>query len=197
MAEFLELYEKIKKIEFTNGEGIVELFDNSKKNISIVEVEKMISVVKQPMSESEIVLGFVFKGISGLMVEDSKRDLYIANIRVKQSNLIYSQAETLGVVFNGIIERSERIANLLAKLNLLFRESIKVTIEIIKNKGNSYKQYDSEDRKKLMNCMNLAFTIKQILDAPILDDNYEIAEESKKALCLGEEYLQKISEMTY
>lgn len=195
MAEFLEVYEMIKKIEFQPGEGIIELYDNNKRMISVGEVRQMVNVVKQPMSDSELAVGLLFKGLGGMMVEDSKRNLAVANSRVSQANVMYSQAETLSETLNAIIERAERMADILAKVNLLFRKSIKVTGQIIETNGVEHKKYNSDDRKKLMNCMNLASAVKQILDAPLLDQNCAITEEAQKALQVGDQYLQRMSEM--
>ncbi len=195
MAEFLEVYERVKKIEFQSGEGIIELYGNNNRMVSVGEVRQMVNLVKQPMSDSELAVGLLFKGLGRMMVEDSKRDLAVANSRVRQANVMYSQAETLSVALNAVIERAEHMADILAKVNLLFRRSIKATYHIIETNGMDHKKYNGDDRKKLMNCMNLASAIKQILDAPLLDQNCEITDEAQKALQVGNQYLQKMSEM--
>ena len=195
MAEFLDVYEKVKKIDFQPGEGIVELYDNNKRLVPVEEVRQMVNIVKQPMSDGEMAVGLLFKGLSGMMIECSKRDLAVASSRVKQANVMYSQAETLGVALNAIVERAERMADVLAKINLLFRKSIKATCEIIEINGMNHKKYGSDDWKKLMNCMNLASAVKQILDAPLLDQNCEITEAAQTALQVGDQYLQKLSKM--
>ena len=63
------------------------------------------------------------------MVDDSKRKLAMANSEMKLSNVVYSQAETFVVALEAIVERGNRLAKLLAKMNLLFSRSIKTSSE--------------------------------------------------------------------
>ena len=59
MAEFLEVYERVKKIEFQSGEGIIELYGNNNRMVSVGEVRQMVNLVKQPMSDSELAVGLL------------------------------------------------------------------------------------------------------------------------------------------
>ena len=46
-----------------------------------------------------------------------------------------------------------------------------------------------------MGCMNLASTIKKIIDAKIVDENGEIIEKSIEVINLGEEYLKRVNSL--
>ena len=195
MVDFLDVYEKIIKINFTPGDGILELSKNIISPVKIAQIQNMTTTALSPMTDKEILVTYLLKGIGGVMVDDSKRTLAMASSQMKISSVVYSQAETVAVVLDAIIERSNRIAILLAKMDLLFFKSIKASIVIIEKKGAYRKNYHTGDRKTLMTCINLADAIKKVLDVPLMDGNGEITQESLSVLLNGSEYLQKLEQM--
>ena len=70
-----------------------------------------------------------------MMVRDSERNLSAANNKLNLANVIHSQAETICVVYDAIIERSLKISDILARMNMLFRKSIKETNRVIEQNG--------------------------------------------------------------
>jgi hypothetical protein len=192
MPDFLDIYEKIMKINFVPGDGILELDKNIMAPAEISQIRGMTVTAISPMTDKELVISYLLKGLGGAMVDDSKRNLAMASSQMKVSNVIYSQAETYAVASDAIIERSNRIATLLARMDLLFFKSIQTSNEVIIKNGFSRKKYTSDDRKVLMTCINLADAIKKILDAPLIDENGKITQESFEALQVGNEYLQEL-----
>jgi len=211
MKDFLELYERIIKINFIAGDGIAELSNNILAPVNITQIQYMTVTAISPMSEKELINTFLVEGLKGWMiagpigatanalggtfVKDSERNLSKANSQVKISNVIYSQAETMALALDAITERSKKLADLLAKMNLLFVRSIKTSTEVIDKNGFERLNYEVNDRKVLMTCINLADAIKKILDTPLLDKNGEITQESLTALQIGSEYLYKLQQL--
>lgn len=192
MADFIEVYDRIIKINFKPGNGILELSKNIFVPVKISQIRNMTTTALSPMTDKEIAISYLLKGIGGAMVDDSKRTLAMANSQMKTSNVVYSQAETLAVALDAIVERSNKIATLLAKMDLLFSRSIKTSIDIIRKNGTYRNNYNLDERKTLMTCINFADAIKKVIDTPLLDENGEIAQESLIALQTGNDYLEKL-----
>ncbi len=192
MNDFLELYEKIIKINFVPGDGILELENSVLAPSRLSEIRNVTNTAISPMTDKEIVRSFLLKGIGGAMIDDSKRTLEMASNQLKASNVAYSQAETAAVIFNGIIERSNKFATLLSKMDLFFSRSIKTSSEIIEKNGKDRSGYNIRDRETLMTCINFADAIKKVIDAPLLNESGEIAEASIAAIQTGNAYLDKL-----
>jgi hypothetical protein len=87
------------------------------------------------------------------------------------------------------------MTDVLTRLNILFTKSIKYTNEIIDKNGLDKNNYSPEERKSLGTCINLAGTVKTILDVPIIDENNELTEKSMIAVLMGEQSLLEIGQV--
>ena len=211
IKDFLQLYENIIKINFTSSEGVIELSKSMLSPANIEEMRYMTVVAISPMSEKELTYTFLVEGLKGwffagpigasasafggAMVKDSERNLSKANSQLKISDVLYSQAETTVVILDMITERSKRIADLLAKMNLLFLRSIKSSSEVIAKNGFDRLSYNVDDRMILMTCINLADAVKKIIDTPLLDKNGELTQASLDTLEIGNEYMKKLEQL--
>ncbi|WP_414698312.1 hypothetical protein [Peptacetobacter sp. AB845] len=195
IKEFLEIYDKIIKINFIESDEIKKLNQSSLALQNISELKCSVSNAALPLSDKEIILKFALTGVGGLMIADSKRNLSIANSQMKISRVIEEQAQSISVILDYITDISGKIASLLSKLNILFNKSIKESKILINEKGINRKNYNKEDRDILMTCINIADAIKKIIDAPIIDENGEIKEETLKIISIGNEYLEKINNL--
>ena len=115
-------------------------------------------------------------------------------MRKRQANTIAAQSENEEVILKGIYEQAEAFSDLLAKLNLLFIKSLQVTEEIITRNGNNRTDYNEDDYKALMTCINLAKAVKTVVDAPLFEENGEISQAVQEAMLIGQKYLNAISE---
>ena len=193
MKDFLDTYEKIKKINFTDGEGIKELMNSQFSLTEYVETEKMVNVASVKMTTGQTIAAMIIKGgVSGVISKESEINLNLANIRKKQSYVVESQMESVYTLLDYLYQRCERMTDILTKLNMLFIKSIKATKLLIEERGLNKSNYTRDDKEKLMNCINFASVIKQILDAKILDSNGDITQQSMEVINMGNEYLQKI-----
>ena len=199
MKDFLSVYEKVMKINFKDSQGISELNKNLMTFDNIQSIKTMTEISVRPMNTLELVSTFLGSGggvgLGHAMVEDSKRNLSVANKQLKAAEIVYLQAENLSKIIDILIERSENISTILAKLNRLFIKSINFTNNIISNNGFDRENYTLDDRKALMTCMNIAYTIKKIIDTPLIDKEGELAKETLNAIEIGNKFLSKMEEL--
>lgn len=199
MKDFLSVYEKVMKINFKDSQGISELNKNLMTFDNIKSIKTMTEISVRPMNTLELVSTFLGSGggvgLGHAMVEDSKRNLSVANKQLKAAEIVYLQAENLSKIIDILIERSENISTILAKLNRLFIKSINFTNNIISNNGFDRENYTLDDRKALMTCMNIAYTIKKIIDTPLIDKEGELAKETLNAIEIGNKFLSEMEEL--
>lgn len=192
MNRFIAVYDQIRKIDFRPGEGILELYTNALSVKQVEELEVMTATSMNPMSEKELAIKFLFTGVGGMILADSKRNAEIANSQKRIANTLYSQSETLVIAVDAIGKRAEQMSSLLARFSMLFGECIESTEQIIQRNGTSRNHYSNADRETLMTCINLAQAIKAILDVPVLNADGSVTEASLTALEEGEHRLQEL-----
>lgn len=119
----------------------------------------------------------------------------MATARMRTANVAYSEAEALGISLDTVADRCNKIADLLSKLNVLFVKSISNSLEIIEKNGYERSRYNEYERKSLMACINIASTVKQIIDEPVIDKNGELAVETVKVLEIGNRFIQEVESL--
>jgi hypothetical protein len=199
MKKFLGVYEQLKKINFVVTDGIAEL--SNLPSTLTEELSGQILYVSTHMTEKELISTFVFNsliwgvagGISTSIKKDSQRKLDMAQARAKQARAIAEQTTTIGLAYEAVFERANRITDVLTKLNLLFLKSLSNTQDIIEKNGTDKNNYSLQERESLAICINLAKAVKSIIDTPLLDESGKITIQSLKAIENGQNYLQKIN----
>ena len=194
IKNFIDLYSQIIKVNFKEGEGIKEL-SKSQFSLSVVQdIKRMINVASENLDTKQTVMTMVTKwGITGVISKEAEIDVATAQMRKKQANVIKSQLKIEYTALDAIYQRADRITNVLTKLNILFLKSIVNTKNIIEKNGMDRRNYSKHERESIQLCMNLASTIKIILDTPLLDDDGKIMEQTLNAIEIGESYLEKIN----
>ena len=200
MDSFLHLYEKIMKINFTETEGIIELkiFTPEIRKEIYTDINTARSTAPMPVITKNVVVGLLLGGLTGAItssiVDDSQRNLDEARIRARQAEAVALQAQTISLSYQGITERVKRITDVLTKLNILFVKVIRYSNELIDKNGIDKSRYSFSDRQSLAVCINLAKAIKDLLDAPIIDQNSEVSQKSLEAVQKGEQCLQAVND---
>ena len=192
LLPFVELFDTIRRIEFAPGEGIVELLGDQITVEDAVAIRTMAISSMKPMSDNEVAVKFLFSGITGVMVADSKRRLSIANSQMQIAETTNLQAEEMAIAMNAIGEHAELISDLLARFSFLLGKTLNEMKKIIDCNGMDRSLYTKEDREVIMACVNIAGAVKAVLDAPILDGTGSISQESQKALREGTQRLEKL-----
>lgn len=203
MYQFLDVYEKIIKIDFQESDEIKKLNEITLIPDEVTHIKTIVQTGVKPMSDSEITHTLLkgtllFGGIAAIgytMAEESKRNLKAANAQLRMAEVAYSEAEALGASLDTVVDRCNAIADLLARLNILFMKSINHTLSIIDKNGYSRSAYTTNDRKALMTCINIASTIKKIIDEPVITPNGELAVETAKTLEIGNNFIKQVEQL--
>lgn len=225
MTKFLTLYKQIIKINFLPGDGIKELTALTLPQVEVQSLQNMHVLAGRQLSDQELVKDFLVSGVTGVavvgagnfltgaalgpigvavgvagalggsFVEDSRRNLSNAGKQLKASNVVYAQAENLGTILDLITERCTRLAALLAKMNVLFQESINYTAQIVTKNGTNRQAYSETDRIAIKTCINWADAVKKLLDVPMFDQEGLLTEETEKALAIGAQFVKQVQKL--
>ncbi len=201
MDSFLKLYERIIEINFTEGDGIKELegFFPSLIEETYMQISTAGKISDKSVITKNFVAGYLMGGLMGAMVgslvDDAQYKLDTARIVAKQAEATAIYEDTISLSCQAITERVKRMTEVLTKLNFFFDKSIRHTNEVIDKNGAVKNNYSKEERKGLAICINLAGAVKNVLDAPIIDENGEITKKSMEAIVNGEKNLEKINNL--
>lgn len=191
---FVDTYGHIQKINIQHKDRKFDLVEFSDAD-KLYMLQTVDIITKKDFTSKELIVGTMFKGISGMIVEDSKRNLSAARSQLSASNVIYSQAQSLAEVYDAIIGRADRISKLLVSMNSLFLGVISETQKIIDANGIDVRKYSEKEKSTIVLCVNFAIAITKILDIPVFDENGELAYAAIEMIQTGEDYLSKINEL--
>ncbi|KYN78947.1 hypothetical protein A0J52_06600 [Clostridium sporogenes] len=193
VPKFIDVYSKIQKIELENKTEINEIaIRDTVRKLAVLDA---LSVsVKKDFSDKELVCGLITKGFCKMMEINSERYLSAANSQMRAANVIYSQSESIGAVYDAIVSRADRISNLLMSMNALFIRSINETAFTIEKNGLNVRNYSDYDKGVLMTCVNIAAAMSDIIDVPVVDEKGQICESAMEMITTGEKYLEKMNQ---
>jgi hypothetical protein len=194
MEKFLALYEKIMKINWTNGEGILEL-ETKNELLNDSQFHYSVALARNELSKTEMICRYVVSPLFVDGIMDAKEDLALAKRTKRYADVEYEQALLIVTALDGFIERANLLTDVITKLNVFMTASLNVTEEMILQKGGNHTNYSSDDKKKLMACVNIAVALKQLLDVPVLDEDSELTKESMEAIKMGNMLCEKLKMM--
>lgn len=194
IPKFIDVYGKIQTIELEKKTSVNEIVvRNTIKKLAVLDA---ISIsIKKDFTDKELVCGLITKGLGKLMEMDSERFLSAANNTMRAANVAYSQSESIGAVYDAIVMRADRIANLLMGMNALFLRSINETANTIEKNGLDVKSYSEYDKSVLMTCVNIAAAMSDIIDIPVVNENGQICESAVEMLDVGERCLERMNQV--
>lgn len=193
LPRFVEVYQQIQKIDLTiSDKNELAVYRNFQ---SCGTLPAMQTVIQKPLTDKQLVTEYIFKGIAGSMIADSKRNLSAASSQLSAANVVYSQAQSAAEIYDAIIGRSERISSLIMRMNALFLGSISECEKIIAQNGTNVRAYTEQDKGVLMTCVNIAGAMSDIINIPVLDENGELCRSAVEMLQTGEAYLEQMNEM--
>ncbi len=196
LKDFIGVYEKILKIDFEEMHTVDSLNSLALRPENLSGINQMISISGVQMSDKEILGTFLFSweygGVSGAIKKDARINLDIAYTRSDEAEVIAHNTDTARIALEGIDDKANSLLTLLARLNALFLKSIQYTSEIIERRGLNKRNYSVDDKKALMNCVNFAKTLADILKAPLFDSNGKLSGQIDKTLSTGNEYIKKM-----
>ena len=193
LPRFIEVYQQIQKIDITvsdkNELAVYNKFQASNA------IQTMQLVTQKPLTDGQLVTEYIFKGIGGMMIADSKRNLSAAKSQLSAANVVYSQAQSVAEIYDAIIGRAERISSLIMRMNAMFLGSIFETEKIIAQNGTNVRNYNKQDIGVLMTCVNLAGTMSDIINIPVLDENGELCQTAVEMIQTGEAYIEQMNNL--
>lgn len=194
VPRFVEVYSQIQKIDLENKSSGNEIAiqQNAKK---LAAINSISISVKKDFTDKELVCGLITKGLGKLMEMDSERYLSAANNQMRQANVIYSQAQSVGEIYDAIVGRADRIANLLMTINALFIKSIEETERVINKNGLDVHNYNDFDKGVLMTCVNIAGAVSDLIDIPVVNEDGIICESAMEMIETGEKYISKMKQL--
>lgn len=130
-------------------------------------------------------------GIFAAKAETAKHEAY-ANYDKAKAYVVEMEAAKVKVeeIRNRVIE----FIDILKSLKITF-ESYLNKLENVIDKGIDYSKYDDIDKRTVLTTLSIATTIKNICDAPIIDENGDIARKSKLVLINTKEFIRKLEEI--
>ena len=191
---FVEIYSQIQKVNIHIRNETYDMIKYNDAEWSHT-LQSVSLVTKKEFTNQELIVGILFKSFSGMMVEDSKRNLSAANSQVRAANVLYAQAQSISDIYDAIIERADRISALLMSMNAMFVGVLSETQKIIMQNGTNVEKYTEKEKSTLVLCVNFAVAITNLLNIPILDNNGEIAESAIQMIQTGEEYLARMNKI--
>ena len=119
VPKFIDVYGKIQQIKLEKGNSVneISICDNT-TNLQSLNI--LYLSVKKDFTDKELVCGLITKGFGKVIEMDSERYLSAANNQLREANVIYSQSQSIGDVYDAIVARADRISNLLMAMNALF-----------------------------------------------------------------------------
>jgi len=193
LPKFVEVYQQIQKIELNISDkkdlAVYHNFDE-KNTIQAVKI-----VTSKPLTDQQLICEFIFKGIGGMMISDSKRNLSAANNQMSKANVIYSQAQSMAEIYDAIAGRADRISRLIMQMNALFIGSVSETEKIINKNGLNVRAYSDYDKGIIMTCVNIASAMSDIINIPVLDTDGKLCESAVEMIQTGEDYLARMNKI--
>jgi len=149
------------------------------------------------MAGGMVVLGGLVAGpaiaIGGaLMASKAKKALNDAYSNYDEAEAFSTQAKSIEKVLKGITTRANQLRKLLKDLNEIFCSANANMINIIENEGTEWSDYKKSSKKEIYKCVQIAKTMKIVLDAQLLKQDGKLDEASKKVLNEGKKYLAAI-----
>lgn len=212
--KFMTVYNKIIKIEFNRcTEGIKEIFQPCRLKEFETYVGEYLTFNMPELSDKQLVSGFavdctkayfrsfitaenpLISGITASIVKDSELQKTVAYAQKKQARLYEEAVDAKMEAVEYICFYMDKTSDIIAKFNGFFLKSIDVTEKLIEKNGYAGENYSDEEYKKIGVCMNLAAALKDIVDAPILDNDNEVTQVAKNLIETSEQCINVFTEI--
>lgn len=194
---FAEVYEVIQKVILKDSANAYHDLTIWKEG-ELAQVNSMALSVRKDFTDKELVCGVLTKGIGGMMIKQSEAYLSAANNQMRAANVASSQAESICLVYDALIEKADRVANVIAQLNTLFVKSIKETQRVIQmneESNRSYHEYSVFDKEVLVNCANFAKGMSEVVKVPVITEKGEITVGAEELIRKGEERIMQMNHL--
>lgn len=183
IKNFISIYEKLVTIDFNESDNMFQLKHNNIENKIIDELRSMVVTSGFTMNYNQTIYTYLV----GALLDRSFLD--------EDAKIIHKKSvpKQKVITLDSIYLRSERLSVLLAHLNLHFKKHLDVTADIFVKNGRDRSNYATEEKQYIHNCLNIAETVKLIIDTPLIDDTGALSEKSLEALRVGNDCLIQLN----
>lgn len=126
--------------------------------------------------------------IMAAKAEEAKHNAYS---NFDKAKVAAEQMEVAKIVLEGINDRVVGFNVVLESINEMFEDYIEKMEDIV-DTSNDYSKYRRKDKETIMMTASMAQTIKNICDAPIIDEDGKITKKSKRVLKKANKFLTKL-----
>ncbi|SFV71267.1 hypothetical protein MNB_SV-13-41 [hydrothermal vent metagenome] len=138
-----------------------------------------------------IVAGPVLAIGGALIASKAEEAKYNAYANFDKAKVDSEEMNVAKEVLDGITLRVEEFITLLEPIKNIFEEYID-KMENIVDKSNDYSQYSENDKKTIMVTASIAQTIKNVCDAPIIDEEGAVTRKSKRVLKKASKFIEQL-----
>ena len=190
---FQKQYSMIEKIEFASGSGIQQLeYINSINHQLSKYIQQPAVVSGAILSDSQQFVTFALKGVGGLILQDSKKNLELARKNMSQANALVAQADVICIAYDGIANHIDIVTDLVQNLGALYIRVIKRLEDIFNKNGTIVEKYTNDDINAINFSLKLTETLYSIIDTPVINQEGAIEKASIEAVNYGRDLLDKI-----
>ncbi len=137
-------------------------------------------------------VGSVISLAGSIFASQAKKKFNDAESEYLRAQTLNEQVLSTCIVLNGIMVRASQLNGILQILNQFFVCAVNNMCDIINTSGEDYSKYSDEERKSIYACVQLAITIKAIIDTSLLNEEGELEEKSMESLMRGQEYIARL-----
>lgn len=112
----------------------------------------------------------------------------------KKAKVASEEMKSATIVLDGILHRVNEFKNILAHMNDIFEKHIDALDNIVDSEDD-YEKYSEGDKKLVFITASIAKTVKNICDAPIIDEEGNVTRKSKRVLKKTEKFMKQIEEV--
>lgn len=198
MTKFADTYSKIQNVEMKDNDWFQEIvkFSRNMKNLSPDNIQEAVlgkffgsTMTQVFLSPGTGLAGFAVMSLMGFtQSSEAKKALYQAKENLDKARVYEQKLKNGCSVMNGIRARANQIQDLLVRLDEeKFKPAISEMSNIIENYGTNWENYSYDEKIKIGEAINLAKTIKIVMDTSLLKEDGTLNDyETKQALEKGQ-----------
>lgn len=104
-----------------------------------------------------------------------------------------AQAKNIGLALKAVFIRANQITELLKNLDKHLVKYVDLMVKTLEEKGCDWNSYSTLEKQDIYKCVQVAQTIKAILDTSLLKENGELDDATEALIRDGENYLKNLN----
>jgi len=129
-----------------------------------------------------------------MMASKAEEAKYEARANQRKAEVAAEQMDIARVVLDEISTRTKEFHTILKPMNRVLEQNLQ-KLEAIVAASEDYSTYEQEDKECVMITVAIAKTVKNICDAPIIDEDGAVTKKSKEVIDQANTFMQKLKEV--